>query len=416
VVSLLSTHNSTHVLPQVKYKKSMGGVLFRSRIVWMFLVWYCGCSSSSSSYRSVLVVHAFSPFLSTTSSPQRQQQQQQQRQRQRQNTCHNEENQKTSPTILCNNHSKKKTHEQEGVRGGVPETFPTTNTLTTTTTTTTSSRRSFVSQIMGQSMTATTTFLSAGVMATTTCKPSLAIDNTNDNTNDNNTNQQRGFVSDAFSKAEYTNSIVASRDTNVSPKEVYDSILSIQGNINTNGTTTTFDGTVPVSAVLPPKKRALDVGAGAGVSTQVLYDEMGYTTIDALDWSGDAWDINVIQNGYCPSSVHFYELDDERFYKLWKTSHMDPYDVIVFNFAVNPSKALKFAKELLTKDHGLLLAPVNTQTDYWLKQTYVLLNAQGTILWSANDVGAWSVQFQPDVTQDTCQGIWCPPYNGFKKQ
>lgn len=41
---------------------------------------------------------------------------------------------------------------------------------------------------------------------------------------------------------------------------------------------------------------------------------------------------------------------------------------------------------------------------------------KGNVLWTLDDVGAWNVQFQPDVTQDTCQGIWCPQYNGFKKK
>mmetsp|Transcript_19402 Transcript_19402/g.26925 ORF Transcript_19402/g.26925 Transcript_19402/m.26925 type:complete len:367 (-) Transcript_19402:39-1139(-) len=346
--------------------------------VLMFLV-CCSYTPTSSSNISV-VVHGLSPLVYNISP---------QQQRRRQNTSNNNiRNRKTSTILLNNNNGQV-----------VPETS-TTNAITTT-----SSRRSFVGQIVFKSIAATTA--SAGVMETC-CRPSVAMDNNNDATNDN----KRGFVSDAFPKAEYTNSIVASRDTNVSPKEVYDSILSIKGNSGKSITSIAKDGAPQVAV---PSKRALDVGAGAGVSTQVLYEEMGYTTIDALDWSGDAWDLNVVQNGYCPPSVQFYELDDERFYNTWKSSKMEPYDVIVFNFAVNKKKALKFAKELLKED-GLLLAPVNTQTDYWLKQTYVLLTAQGTILWSANDVGAWSVQFQPDVTQDTCQGIWCPPYNGFKKQ
>jgi len=73
-----------------------------------------------------------------------------------------------------------------------------------------------------------------------------------------------------------------------------------------------------------------------------------------------------------------------------------------------------FSKELL-KENGALLAPINVQTDYWMRQVYTLIDTNGKILWSANEVGAWSVLFQPDVTQDTCQGIWCSPYNGFKK-
>lgn len=235
----------------------------------------------------------------------------------------------------------------------------------------------------------------ASITTTTTTSnllllPALAAANTNTT-----------FVTNAYNKQEYTNSIVASRDTNISPKEVYDTLLQLKSNA-TDGTTNNL--------------RALDVGAGAGVSTQVLWD-MGYTTIDALDWSGDAWEQNVVS---CPDSVTFYPLDDERFLKtVWNNNNnnnnkANQYDVIAFNFAVNRQKAEYFASTLLKED-GILLAPINTQTDYWLKQVYTLMDHSGNTLWTANDVGAWSVQFQPDVTQDTCQGVWCSPYNGFKR-
>jgi SAM-dependent methyltransferase len=207
----------------------------------------------------------------------------------------------------------------------------------------------------------------------------------------------RPFESNAFHKAELTNSIIASRDTNVSPMEVYDTLRSqLRRNANVTGA------------------RALDVGAGAGVSTQVLYQQLGYQTIDAVDWSGVAWQTNVVEAGYCPPTVHFYELDDERFLREWRRQGSVPYDVIVFNFAVNKEKALYFCRNLLKPD-GLLLAPINIQKDYWLKQSYQLLDSDGRVKWNANDVGAWSVLFQPDVTQDTCQGIWCAPFNGFEK-
>ena len=230
---------------------------------------------------------------------------------------------------------------------------------------------------------------------------------------------ERPFVSAAYSKREYTNSIVASRDTNISPAEVYDTIrgrLQLQQQQLLQKADDNGDDTTTIAS---NNLRALDVGAGAGVSTQVIYDELGIKTIDAVDWSGDAWKLNVIDDdvGHCPSSVKFYEMDDERFIEtVWKTKLNKPkYDIIAFNFAVNRDKAMYFCKSLLKSNTGLLLAPINTQTDYWLKQTYVLLDSSGSIVWSANDVGAWSVQFQPDVTQDTCQGIWCAPYNGFQK-
>jgi SAM-dependent methyltransferase len=224
-----------------------------------------------------------------------------------------------------------------------------------------------------------------------------SLDNVDHELNSVGTYGKRSFVSAAFPKKEYTNSIVASRDTNVSPLEVYETLRTRLTRNNQSGT-----------------GRALDVGAGAGVSTQVLYEELGYSNIDAVDWSGDAWRINVVENGFCPPSVRFFELDDERFTEEWKKSGQDKYDIIAFNFAVNRDKAMFFCHNLL-KDDGLLLAPINSQEDYWLKQTYQLLDSEGKLQWAAVDVGAWAVQFQPDVTQSTCQGIWCPPYNGFQK-
>jgi hypothetical protein len=224
------------------------------------------------------------------------------------------------------------------------------------------------------------------------------------------------FHSAAYTLKEYTNSIVASRDTNISPKEVYDTIASSYLQEAYNAAIKSSS-----SSVSP---RALDVGAGAGVSTEVLY-KLGYHNIDALDWSGTAWTKYVIDDplGYCPSTVQFYELDDERYLDLWRESQAQQqqqqqqlFDVVIFNFAVNESKAQQFAQELLNKQHGRLLAPINTSNDYWLKQTYQVLDSNGSVLWSAVDVGAWSVQFQPDVTQDTCSGVWCAPFNGFQKK
>lgn len=237
------------------------------------------------------------------------------------------------------------------------------------------------------------------------------------------------FHSAAYGLEEYTNSIVASRDTNVSPREVYDTIASdylVEAARVAAAAATAASG----AGGRPP--RALDVGAGAGVSTEVLY-KMGYHRIDAVDWSPTAWDKYVVDDlmGRCPPGVRFYAMDDERYLdqckKIWqkgtnKRNNDDdnndenvPFDVVVFNFAVNKSKALRFATTLLNKEHGRLLAPINSSDNYWMNQTYTVMDGMGNVLWSAEDVGAWSVQFQPDVTQDSCSGIWCSPFNGFQK-
>jgi protein-L-isoaspartate O-methyltransferase len=98
-----------------------------------------------------------------------------------------------------------------------------------------------------------------------------------------------------------------------------------------------------------------------------------------------------------PNTVHFQAIDDETFYfNTWKSNYMEKFDVIVFNFAINERKAKFYAKEML-EENGRLFAPVNVQSDYWLKQAFRVYDAKGNVLWNVNDVGAWSVQFQPDV-------------------
>ena len=199
------------------------------------------------------------------------------------------------------------------------------------------------------------------------------------------------FRTAAYGKQEYTNSITASKDTNLSPAEAYDTIRDR----------------------IPLRKDgiALDLGAGAGLSTQVLY-EAGYTTIDAVDWSITAWESSVKEQ---PESVRFFELSDQEFFDYIRPTQRR-YDAIVYNYAVNPDKAVVIAKTYL-HDGGVLLAPCNDRRDYWYKQSYLLLNNMGETVWrSQPEVGAWSVQFQPDVESKTCTGIWCGAFNGFQDQ
>ena len=229
------------------------------------------------------------------------------------------------------------------------------------------------------------------------------------------------FRTGAFGREEYTNSIVASRDTNISPREVYDSIESkfIAYPLERLREQQLQQQQAGADAAAGQRRpRALDVGAGAGVSTQVLWD-MGYREIDAVDWSGKAWERFVVDDpsAQCPKTVRFYELDDERYVDMWRSQGSRRFDAIVFNFGINERKAVQFARELLEPDNGRLLAPVNVQNDYWLKQVYKVYDGKGdAISVLGQDIGAWAVQFQPDVTQDTCQGIWCAQFNGFKRK
>ena len=226
------------------------------------------------------------------------------------------------------------------------------------------------------------------------------------------------FVTGAFGREEYTNSIIASRDTNISPKEVYDSIDSQYIKYPLEKLRERQKHQAGAGAAQQRQPRALDVGAGAGVSTQVLWD-MGYREIDAVDWSGKAWERYVIDDpsASCPKSVKFYELDDERYIDEWRSKGSHRFDAITFNFGINERKAISFARELLEPESGRLLAPVNVQTDYWLKQVYKVYDSKGDVVnVLGQDIGAWAVQFQPDVTQPTCQGIWCAQFNGFQRK
>jgi len=213
------------------------------------------------------------------------------------------------------------------------------------------------------------------------------------------------FETTAYGRQEYTNSITASRDTNLSPAEAYDVIRQRIPSSTLNNNNNNNNG------------RALDLGAGAGLSTAVLFREKGYHTIDAVDWSRTAWDESVTQQ---PVTVQFYEMDDASFYEYALQQQQQQnqqsqfkYDAIVYNFACNVDKAVYAATNFLNAN-GVLLAPVNDRRDYWYKQSYVLLDCTGQVVWKSDpEVGAWSVQFQPDVTSPNCTGIWCGGFNGY---
>ena len=107
---------------------------------------------------------------------------------------------------------------------------------------------------------------------------------------------------------ELSNSITASRDTNVSPGEIYDFLRKTKD--------------IRPEAILGPREsvdrrgRALDLGAGAGASTQVLWDA-GWAQVVAVDPSRLAWD-KFTDPARLPASVQFYHASDEQYLERWE--------------------------------------------------------------------------------------------------
>ena len=104
---------------------------------------------------------------------------------------------------------------------------------------------------------------------------------------------------------ELSNSIIASRDTNVSPREIYDNLRSLQP--------------IKPQSILGPSApiragRALDLGAGAGVSTQILWDA-GWGEVVAVDASRLAWDRYAAEKEL-PTGISFMHASDERYLDL----------------------------------------------------------------------------------------------------
>jgi hypothetical protein len=60
------------------------------------------------------------------------------------------------------------------------------------------------------------------------------------------------------------------------------------------------------------------------------------------------------------------------FFRLAQEQHFPNYDIICYNFAVNPQMVVQVAKNLLKPGTGLLLAPVNDRADYLLVQRILL--------------------------------------------
>lgn len=136
------------------------------------------------------------------------------------------------------------------------------------------------------------------------------------------------FKSSATPLKQFSTSYTASRDTNISPSEAYTTISS--PTIKQSIDKIREDGSTPT---------CVDFGAGAGVSTQILWD-MGIKKIDAVDWSSTAWSKYVVEEGVQNLNVQFYEMDDVTFLE----NHPQKYDFIIFNFGINSSKAYEYAK------------------------------------------------------------------------
>ena len=203
------------------------------------------------------------------------------------------------------------------------------------------------------------------------------------------------FKSTGFARPNYSSSIQASRDTNISPLEAYD-VIAFKAEPPTSS-----------SSACP---RALDLGAGAGVSTQLLWKN-GFRRITAVDISRTAWDDNV-DEAKLPPGVTFTQANDNAFLDSFRAAAApEPFDLVLVNYAINENKALEFAQTLLAEG-GQLLAPVNQQRDFWFAQEFRLMDRSGSVLWRQAEVGTWAVTFQPDFTAPNCQGQWCPQFRG----
>ena len=247
---------------------------------------------------------------------------------------------------------------------------------------------------------------------------------------------------------ELNNAIIASRDTNISPKEIYDFLWDKRDEI---GPKSILGAGRDVG-----QGHCLDLGAGAGVSTRTLW-EMGWADVVAVDPSRLAWD-RFTAGAKLPDGITFLHASDEEFLRLrakaatagrvdnGPTAAERRFDLVVVNYAINHDKAERFARELLTSN-GRLLAPTNVQNDYWFvrrrlplapmwrpsppddvslspcqtpahsfaaavrgaqNQQYEFMDAQGRVFWTKGRLWSYDVLFQPDFTSQSCQGQWCP--------
>ena len=132
---------------------------------------------------------------------------------------------------------------------------------------------------------------------------------------------------------EYTNSVTASRDTNISPREAYDTIR---------------ERASPRSKAEVELGRVLDLGAGAGASTKLLSD-IGWREVVAVDPSNLAWE-RYSAGSALPGGVSFVHASDEQYVNRWRReAPLRKFDAVVINYAINPGKAAAFARELLLR-------------------------------------------------------------------
>ena len=210
---------------------------------------------------------------------------------------------------------------------------------------------------------------------------------------------RRGVVSRAGKLPELSRAFAVSRDTNVSPGEIYN-FLRYQPDLQPDA--------ILKGGAGAGGGRALDLGAGAGASTQLLW-EAGWAEVVAVDPSREAWD-KYAPSGGLPRGVSFNQQSDEQYAARWAAERDEPFDLVVLNYAVNREKAVRLARLLLAPT-GKLLAPTNISPDYWFQQVYMLFDSRGEPQWTTKaTLGSYDILFQPDFTADTCVGQWCPQF------
>lgn len=161
--------------------------------------------------------------------------------------------------------------------------------------------------------------------------------------------------------------------------------------------------------------RALDLGAGAGVSTSVL-KQLGYEHIDSVDQSDTAW----MQSGANKmKDVKFHKATADDFIAGIKSKDGTQYDAVNVAYGLKDSKAIDYAERVLARG-GKFLVPITTsevvERPGKIATRWHLVTKDGSGNVHDKDlpdkpVGGGQMKFQPDITSFDIEPFRVKPQN-----